>query len=62
MTTQVKAIKHADVRGKELLYLVIGMPDNQLVVNVGERTYKAVKEMEEARDKIPTDKQNAKLP
>lgn len=35
---EVTAIKHHDVRGKELLYIKIG----DVVINVGEKTYKEV--------------------
>lgn len=35
---EVSAIKHHDVRGKELLYIKIG----DVVINVGEKTYKEV--------------------
>lgn len=43
----VKAVKHADIRGKELLYLVASNGTTEVVVNVGEKTYKAVMELYE---------------
>lgn len=42
----VKAVKHADIRGKELMYLVATNGTTEVVVNVGEKTYNAVKELE----------------
>lgn len=41
----VQAIKHKDVRGKELLYLKIQHEGNEVLVNIGERTYKAIVEL-----------------
>lgn len=45
MQTEVKAVKHVDVRGKELLYITIGEGLNQAIINVGEKTYKRVQEI-----------------
>lgn len=42
----VKAISHKDVRGKELFYLDIHEGEHTVLVNVGEGTYKKVKELE----------------
>lgn len=42
MKHEVQAIKHKDVRGKEQLYLKIGNDENNVVINIGEKTYEAV--------------------
>lgn len=54
----VKTVKHVDVRGKELLYLKITGGGETLLVNVGEKTFKAVELMERALEQpeIPIEK------
>lgn len=47
MQTEVKAVKHVDVRGKELLYITIGEGLNQIIINVGKKTYETVKTLTE---------------
>lgn len=42
----VKAIKHSDVRGKELYYLKASNGNSDVLVNVGKTTYEAVLELE----------------
>lgn len=43
----VTAVVHKDVRGKELYYLIIRQEEGneELVVNVGEKTYETVSKM-----------------
>lgn len=48
----VKAIEHTDIRGKKQKYLVIGEGlDTQVVINVGDKTYAAVKRLTEPENK-----------
>lgn len=53
----VTAIKHKDVRGKELNYLKLTNGKIELLVNVGEKTYQGVKDME---DKTEVPKEEVK--
>jgi len=41
----VKAVKHADIRGKEQTYVVIGDGEGKVVINVGEKTFNAVSKL-----------------
>lgn len=44
-TTQVQAMRHNDVRGKELYYLIIGEGENEVIINVGLKTLTAIEKM-----------------
>lgn len=42
---KIEAKKHADIRGKEQLYLVISEGEKKVIVNIGEKTFNAVNEL-----------------
>ena len=44
--TTVTAVEHIDVRGKTQYYLKVKKGQREYVINVGEKTFKTVKEME----------------
>lgn len=47
----VKAVKHKDVHGKDKYYLFLNeSPDNELVINVGLKTYTKVTEMTKKKE------------
>lgn len=47
MEAKVEAIKHQDVRGKEMLYLKITKDGLQpLVINIGNKTFEALQALE----------------
>lgn len=54
---KVEAIKHSDVRGKVLTYLKFKTAKEELLINVGEKTYHKIKEMNEQPDveELPLD-------
>lgn len=50
----IQAIKHTDVRGKELLYLKLTANGNDVLVNIGKKTFDAVEDMQTIRKTTPT--------
>lgn len=44
-TLSVEAKRHNDIRGKELLYLLIGEGKDQIAINVGQKTFDSVAEL-----------------
>ena len=68
MTPTVIAVMHTDVRGKEQYYLkVMAKEKPDYIINVGEKTYQTVKEMENANtnetpveDNTPTNRRGNK--
>lgn len=48
--TTVQAIQHADVKGKILNYIRIKNGQYEVLINVGEKTYNAVKQIEKVID------------
>ena len=44
---QVEVIKHKDVRGKELLYLKISNSRGEALLNIGQKTYDAIKYLQD---------------
>lgn len=49
MELKIEAIKHKDIRGKELNYLVVRTIDGvrEVIINVGEKTFNGVKSLME---------------
>lgn len=46
MKAEVKAIEHEDVRGKKLLYIKISNGINDLLINVGQKTYDTINDLD----------------
>lgn len=45
----VQAIEHKDIKGRKLLYLKITQGEHEVYVNIGEKTYNSVKELEKVQ-------------
>lgn len=56
----VKAIKHTDVRGKELYYLKINNDAGSFVINVGKKTYDECTAMEAMKPQTKLDLKDGK--
>ena len=48
---KVEAIKHTDVRGKELFYVKVSNEKTDYLMNVGQKSYEAIKAMEDGTKK-----------
>lgn len=51
-TAQVEAIEHTDVRGNKLLYMKITRGKNELVINIGEKSYKSLIALDDTATKL----------
>lgn len=49
---KVEAIQHADVKGKIQNYIKITKGDSTVLINVGQKTYQSVKDLEKIDDQI----------
>lgn len=49
MTQTVKAVEHTDIRGKKQKYITIGEANKLVIINVGQKTFDAVKALEAAQ-------------
>lgn len=47
---QVEAIQHKDVKGKTLYYIRIKNGTSEVLINVGEKTYKGVVELDNQQE------------
>lgn len=53
MIMKVEALEHTSIRGRTLYYLRFKKGARELIINVGEGTVKAIKEMEAEDEKEP---------
>lgn len=65
MKTLVKVTEHTDIKGKKQKYLLIGEPPEQVIINIGDKTFNAITELEKLQYPITnthnTDKLNEHL-
>lgn len=52
---QIEVFEWADVRGNKLLYLKITKGKNELVINIGQKSYDALTKLDETMTKIQFD-------
>lgn len=53
VTMLVQVIEHSDVRGNKLLYLKINYKGKDVLINIGQKTHDAVKELAEGTTQQP---------
>lgn len=58
---KVQAIQHTDVRGKVQNYIKISNGEHHVIINVGEKTYQAVKDLETVQE-LPLNTKGGKIP
>lgn len=47
---KIETLENTDVRGKKLLYLKISKGAHNVFINVGEKTFKSVKDLENVQE------------
>lgn len=45
METKIQAIEHSDIRGKKLKYLKISKGEQEVIINIGDKTYESVSKL-----------------
>ena len=56
MTKETKVIEFTDVKGKKQLYLKLTKGEKSVFINIGEKTYNSVKDLETAENEKPNTK------
>lgn len=51
-TAQIEVFEWADVRGNKLLYLKITKGQNELVINIGQKSYDSLTKLDQTATKI----------
>lgn len=51
---KAEALQHEDVKGRKLLYIKVSNGEHNVFINVGEKTFNSVKELEKVQ-KLPFD-------